>query len=36
MMKLPVYELFIEDTEQIGLALVGSPAIESDFIYFDE
>ena len=29
-------DIFIEDTEQIGLALVGSPAIEKDFMYFNE
>lgn len=35
MRKLPIYELFIEDTDQVGLALVGAPAIEADFMYFD-
>ena len=36
MNKLPVYELFLEDNEEIALALVNNPAIEKDFIYFDE
>lgn len=33
---LPIYELFVEDSEFIGLALVDSPAIEQDFMYFSE
>ena len=36
MIKFPVYELFVEDSEYIGLALVDSPAIEQDFMYFSE
>ena len=36
MNKLPTYELFLEDNEEIALALVKNPAIESDFIYFNE
>ncbi len=36
MIKLPTYELFIEDCEEIGLALVRTPAIETDFMYFNE
>lgn len=36
MIKLPVYEVFIEDTDFIGLALVDSPAINRDFIYFSD
>lgn len=36
MNKLPIYELFIEESEQIGLALVDTPAIEKDFLYFDK
>ena len=36
MRKLPIFELFIEDTEHVGLALVGAPAIESDFMFFNE
>ena len=36
MRKLPIFELFIEDTDQVGLALVGAPAIESDFMFFNE
>lgn len=35
-MNLPIYELFNEDTDFIGLALVDSPAIEKDFVYFNE
>ena len=33
---IPIYELFVEDSEDIGLALVGMPAIEQDFMYFNE
>lgn len=36
MNKLPIFELFVEDSEDIGLALVGMPAIEQDFMYFNE
>lgn len=36
MKKLPIFELFIEDSEHVGLAVVGAPAIESDFMYFNE
>lgn len=36
MIKFPVYELFVEDSEYIGLALVDTPAIEQDFMYFSE
>ena len=36
MREIPIYELFIEDSDEIGLALVGRPAIESDFMYFNE
>lgn len=36
MKKLPIYELFIEDTDEIGLAIVDRPAIESDFMFFNE
>ena len=36
MIKLPTYELFLTDEEQVELALVNSPAIEFDFIYFNE
>lgn len=36
-MNLPIFELFIEDDDEIlGLALVDKPAIEKDYIYFDE
>jgi hypothetical protein len=34
--ELPVFELFVEDSEFIGLALVDSPAIEQDFMFFSE
>lgn len=34
--KFPVWELFVEDAENIGLALVDFPAIEEDFMYFNE
>lgn len=34
MHKLPTYEIFLEDMENIALALVENPAIEKDFIYF--
>ncbi len=33
---LPIYELYVEDSEHIGLALVDSPAIEQDFMFFSE
>ena len=33
---MPIYELFVEDSEFIGLALVDSPAIEQDFMFFSE
>lgn len=34
---LPIYELFIEDdSDFVGLAVVGLPAIEADFMYFNE
>jgi len=36
MNKLPTYEIFLEDSEQIGLALVNEPAIEVGFLYFNE
>ena len=36
MIEFPVYELFVEDSEYIGLALVDTPAIEQDFMYFSE
>lgn len=36
MREIPIYELFIEDSAEIGLALVGRPAIEADFMYFNE
>lgn len=36
MKKLPIYELFIEDTDEVGLAIVDKPAIESDFMFFNE
>lgn len=36
MNKLPVYEIFLEDNENIALSLVKNPAIEETFIYFDE
>lgn len=36
MIRLPIYELHVEDAEEIGLALVGSPAIEADFMYFND
>ena len=32
----PVYELFVEESEHIGLALVDSPAIEQDFMFFNK
>ena len=34
--EMPIYELFVEDSEFIGLALVDSPAIEQDFMFFSE
>lgn len=34
-MDLPIYEIFIESAEKIGIALVDEPAIEKDFIYFN-
>ena len=34
---LPIYELFVEeDSDFAGLAIVGMPAIEADFMYFSE
>ncbi len=34
---LPIYELYIEDdSDFVGLAVVGLPAIEADFMYFNE
>jgi hypothetical protein len=33
-MKLPIFEIFIENEDSIGLALVDNPAIEKDFVYF--
>lgn len=36
-MNLPIFELFIEEEDEfLGLALVDKPAIEKDYIYFDE
>lgn len=34
--KMPIYELFVEDSDFIGLALVDNPAIEHDFMFFSE
>lgn len=34
-MKLPTFEIFIEDTEAVELAIVDSPAVEANFIYFN-
>lgn len=34
--NFPVYELFVEESEHIGLALVDKPAIEQDFMFFNE
>ena len=36
MNKLPIYELQIENTDQIGLALVDFPAIEENFMFFND
>jgi len=33
-MKLPIYELKLDDDESVALSLVDSPAIEENFIYF--
>lgn len=33
-MKIPIYEIFILNTDQVGIALVDDPAIEEDFIFF--
>ena len=33
---MPIYELFVEDSDFIGLALVDNPAIEQDFMFFSE
>lgn len=33
---MPIYELFVEDSDFIGLALVENPAIEQDFMFFSE
>lgn len=36
-MKLPIFELFVEDdNEVLGLALVDNPAIQENYIYFNE
>lgn len=34
--EMPIYELFVEDSDFIGLALVDNPAIEHDFMFFSE
>ena len=34
--KIPIYELILTDDNSVGIALVESPAIEEDFIYFSE
>ena len=34
--EMPIYELFVEDSDFIGLALVDMPAIEQDFMFFSE
>lgn len=34
--QMPIYELFVEESDFIGLALVDSPAIEQDFMFFNK
>lgn len=34
-MNLPIFELFVDEESLIGLALVEDPAIEKDFVYFN-
>lgn len=34
--QMPIYELYVEDSDFIGLALVDNPAIEQDFMFFSE
>ena len=36
MNKIPIFEIFLNDDEQLGLALVDYPAIEHNFLYFND
>lgn len=36
MMKLPIFELFLQNDDTVGVALVDEPAIKQDFLYFEE